>query len=70
MMLQNFGTALSREQMKLVKGGNRPLDIIADGGDNKCNVYCKTNSDCDASGGACTKCDEGAGSGGKTCGHA
>jgi hypothetical protein len=37
-MLQNFGTALSREQMKNVKGGDRPLDII-DGG-AKCPLKC------------------------------
>jgi Cys-rich repeat protein len=44
-MLQNFGTALSREQMKNVKGG---LDELQDAGfddENKCTT-CSTNSDC------------------------
>ena len=67
-MLQNFGSALSRAQMKMVVGGTVTVEVGE--GDNKCNVYCKANSDCDAGGGTCTKCDDGAGSGGKTCGQA
>ena len=42
-MLQNFGTALSREQMKNVKGGDQTLEAVGDGGTG-CTCY--TKEDC------------------------
>lgn len=53
-MLQNFGTALSREQMKNVKGGDdQTLQSVGDGGtvcgcDSHYNCICGSTSHCSA----------------------
>ena len=38
-MLQNFGTVLSKEQMKLVKGGDQTLEIPDDNGLTTCYSF-------------------------------
>jgi hypothetical protein len=49
-MIQNLGTVLSKDQMKHLKeGDNESLD-------NKCNVKCTANSDCDTT---CSSCEKG-----------
>ncbi len=50
--------ALSRSEMK---------NIMAGSGGDKCNVFCKNNSDCDPAGGSCTSCADGGNAGGKLC---
>lgn len=50
-MLQNFGTALSREQMKNVKGGDAPVDFEVDGG-----TVCGCNSHYDCICGSTSSC--------------
>jgi len=64
---ENFGTALSREQMKKIMGGCG-IGELCDGGDTpECGEMC--NSDKDCAGGSCTKCLAGQGpKGGCGCG--
>ena len=64
-MLQNFGTALSREQMKNVLGGyGEAIDTIGDDS-SSCNVYCGSGTGYTCQG-TCGKCeDAGNGSGNK-----
>ncbi|MBS1579267.1 MAG: hypothetical protein JST29_06465 [Bacteroidetes bacterium] len=49
----HLGRVLTREEAKLIVGGDALVD--GDDGDNKCNVKCSTNSDCDKT---CKNCEE------------
>ncbi|HLR38030.1 MAG TPA: hypothetical protein VK084_08285 [Chitinophagaceae bacterium] len=49
----NLGNAevLSREELKKVLGGTKP---VTKSGDDKCNAYCSSDDDCDEK---CSHCD-------------
>ena len=48
----HLGRVLTREEAKLIVGGTAPVD--GGDGDNKCNVVCKNDSDCDKT---CKTCE-------------
>ena len=59
MSLADLQQQLSRAEMKKIKAGS--------GYGNKCNVYCKSNNDCDTAGKPCPYCKDGGNAGGKIC---
>ena len=63
-MLQNFGTALSREQMKKVMGGLDGGNCGTTESGGCCNVYCGTGRgiSCTGSCGTCSDAGNGRGS--------